>query len=257
MSLAAVAALVGACGGSDKPEATPDPATTTSTASSTTSEAPAASGSGQAGTVDAWDRDAVEYRGRDGERFKIECTPPPGKPSALWGVETYTDDSSICSAAVHVGLITFADGGEVEIEIGPGQDSYEAGTAHDVTSTRFGPYGGSFFFPAAPPGSGQFSVPKESWQRNAVEYRDKEGEQITLTCSPGGPLGSVWGTGTYTADSSICSAAVHAGIITLDAGGRVTIKIAPGEDSYRGTTANGVTTTDYGSYDGSFTFPDQ
>ena len=63
------------------------------------------------------------------------------------------------------------------------------------------------------------------------------------------------GTGTYTDDSSICTAAVHAGLITLANGGKVTIEIAPGANSYSGTTANGVTSSSYDSWSGSFTFP--
>jgi hypothetical protein len=79
---------------------------------------------------------------------------------------------------------------------------------------------------------------------------------VTVPCAPGGPLGSLWGAGTYTADSSICTAAVHAGLITLDDGGTVTIELAPGADSYDSTTANGVTSSAYGPYDASFTFPE-
>ena len=65
----------------------------------------------------------------------------------------------------------------------------------------------------------------------------------------------MWGTDTYTDDSSVCIAAVHAGLITEDEGGRVVIEIAPGEESYTGSEANGITSTDYGSWSGSFTFP--
>ena len=70
-----------------------------------------------------------------------------------------------------------------------------------------------------------------------------------------GPVGSVWGTGTYTDDSSICTAAVHAGVITPDDGGTVVIEIAPGQSSYQGSTAHGVTSNDYGEFGGSFRFP--
>ena len=59
--------------------------------------------------------------------------------------------------------------------------------------------------------------------------------------------GSVWGTGPYTLDSCACEAAVHAGIIG-DGGGLFKITKAPGQDSYSGSTANGVTSCGYGVY---------
>jgi hypothetical protein len=97
--------------------------------------------------------------------------------------------------------------------------------------------------------------PDVSWDLNAVEHRGEDGRRIAYLCPPDGELSTVWGTETYTDDSSVCSAAVHAGIINPIEGGRVIIEIAPGEDSYAGTEANGVTTQDYAEWPGSFTFP--
>jgi phage baseplate assembly protein gpV len=241
-----VCVVLGACGGDSD-----DAAGTTTTAPTTT--APSTSTSAASGGDDVWRRDATANRGKNGERFTIECT-PDGTEDSIWGVETYTDDSSICTAAVHVGLITFEDGGDVEYEIAPGLDEYDGKIGNGVLSTRYGKYDGSFVFPDAPPGSGEFTVGPESWQRKAVDYQRETGEQVTVECAPGGPVGSVWGTGTYTGDSSICTAAVHTGLIALADGGTVTIQIAPGADAYEGTTANGVTSSEYGPYNSSFTF---
>ena len=58
----------------------------------------------------------------------------------------YTEDSSICTAAVHAGLITVEDGGEVTFELVDGQDAYEGSASNGITSNDFGPYGGSFRF---------------------------------------------------------------------------------------------------------------
>ncbi len=248
--------LLAACGGSDES----DPADTTGPAPTTTS--PVATNAPSTSTTaalpsdeDAWRLNAAEYRGQDGERFTIECT-PDGLESGIWGVETYTDDVSVCTAAVHVGLITFAEGGEVEYEIAPGLEAYDAALGNGVLSERFGRFAGSFIFPAAPPGSGEFTIGAETWQRTASEYRGQNGDEVSLACAPGGPIGSVWGSGTYTDDSSVCTAAVHAGLITVADGGTVLIEIAPGADVYDSTTANGVTSGGYGSYAGSFTFPE-
>ena len=244
--------MLGACG-----KSTAKAAPSTKPAATTTTSAPTTGGTTTTAVPageDVWRATASEQRAKIGERFTINCT-PNGTPVSIWGAETYTDDSSICTAAVHVGLITVAEGGEVKYEIAAGLNEYGSGTANDVTSSRYGTYQGSFIFPDAPPGSGTFTLGAETWQRTASEYRATAGKKVDIACAPGGPLGSVWGTGTYTDDSSICTAAVHAGLITVADGGNVTIEIAPGAASYKGTTANGVTSSSYGSYEGSFTFP--
>ncbi|SLN71798.1 LCCL domain-containing protein [Roseisalinus antarcticus] len=77
---------------------------------------------------------------------------------------------------------------------------------------------------------------------------------LSCTCSPDAQAGSVWGSGPYTGDSDICTAAVHAGAIGAAGGGPVTALLAPGADAYSGSAANGVTTRDWGSYGDSYVF---
>ena len=67
-----------------------------------------------------------------------------------------------------------------------------------------------------------------------------------------GMNGSVWGSGPYTSDSCICQAARHAGVIG-ESGGVFKVSKAPGQDSYSSTTANGITSSGYGSYGTSVT----
>jgi len=99
-------------------------------------------------------------------------------------------------------------------------------------------------------------APDVDWGLNAAQYRGQDGRRIAFLCPPDGEISSsVWGTETYTDDSSVCAAAVHAGLINPIEGGRIVVEIAPGEESYDGSEANGVTSQDYGSWDGSFTFP--
>jgi hypothetical protein len=89
------------------------------------------------------------------------------------------------------------------------------------------------------------------------KYKDVPADQqkIDLTCScASGAAGSVWGTGVYTTDSSICGAAVHAGAVPAS-GGIVTVKKTAGCPSYTGGAANGVTTSPWGSFEASFYFP--
>jgi LCCL domain len=89
---------------------------------------------------------------------------------------------------------------------------------------------------------------------NATNQRGKNGQQFSYTCPANITLNSVWGTDTYTDDSRICSAAIHAGKITQAGGGLVTIEIAPGQASYVGSSRNGVTSSNYGSWIGSYFF---
>lgn len=94
------------------------------------------------------------------------------------------------------------------------------------------------------------------WYADATQYRGQDGLLVAYLCPPDGDVaGEVYGTGTYADDSKVCTAAVHAGVINPVEGGRVVIEIAPGADSYTGSEANGVTSLDYGPWDGSFTFP--
>ncbi|MFD0743114.1 LCCL domain-containing protein [Phytohabitans flavus] len=60
---------------------------------------------------------------------------------------------------------------------------------------------------------------------------------FTFICPAGGSFYAVTGTGTYADSSSICTAAVHAGVITRAAGGTVTVTPNSGTASYAGTTA--------------------
>lgn len=80
------------------------------------------------------------------------------------------------------------------------------------------------------------------------------GTQKTYTCPPGGGPSNVWGTDTYTHDSSICTAGVHAGLISLRNGGTVTVQVEAGRPAYKGSTRNGIGTSNYESWDCSYSF---
>ncbi len=92
------------------------------------------------------------------------------------------------------------------------------------------------------------------WEANAVALRGHNNERFTFTCEPNGHLNNVWGTDVYTDDSTVCSAAVHAGLITFQSGGTVIVEIRPGQASYAGTSRNGVFTLNYDGWYGSYAF---
>jgi len=72
---------------------------------------------------------------------------------------------------------------------------------------------------------------------------------ILATGTDSGPL---WGTGVYTDDSSLGKAAMHAGVLGPGEQGVVKVTVLPGQESYQGSSAHGVTSDSYGSYSGSF-----
>lgn len=64
---------------------------------------------------------------------------------------------------------------------------------------------------------------------------------------------SVWGTGVYTSDSHLCTAAVHSNVIEANTGGDVSYTMLPGRSIYCGSTREGVTAKSYiNSYSSSF-----
>lgn len=93
-----------------------------------------------------------------------------------------------------------------------------------------------------------------NWSTTAEEYEDHIGERFTFFCPPSGIAGSVWGTDLYTTDSSICTAAVHDGQITLRDGGNVTIQIREGAQGYSSSARHGIETSDFGPWEASFEF---
>ena len=199
-----------------------------------------------------WSADVKHLRGRNNQRFTYVC-PAGGTARTVWGTYTYTDDSSVCTAAVHRGLITFARGGIVTIEVRPGRSSYAGSRANGVTTRSYGSWAGSFIVVRATSAANTLTG-GSGWTANAKPYRGRNFVHYAYTCPRGGSPGTVWGSGLYTDDSSVCTAGVHAGLITLAGGGLVIIEIRPGAPSYASSSRNGIATRSYGAWSGSFVF---
>lgn len=94
----------------------------------------------------SWAENAVALRGRDGQLFSYQCGARPSSPlGAIWGLDRYTDDSPICVAALHAGLVG-SGGGAVTIQIMGGLDSFPGGERNGVVSLRYGAWPGSYMF---------------------------------------------------------------------------------------------------------------
>ncbi|HSN31020.1 MAG TPA: LCCL domain-containing protein [Kofleriaceae bacterium] len=188
---------------------------------------------------------------------RCTCSAASAKGS-VWGVDTYTQDSSLCAAAVHAGAIP-ASGGEVTVRPAAGCQTYAGLPRNGITSASWGNYPGSFYFVGKGNGAcqGVAAAPAAPVAACPSTFKDIPGvsasTQLVCDCKATPPT-SVWGSGIYTQDSSICGAAVHAGVIPTT-GGQVTVKAAPGCAKYDGSSQNGITTQGWGAYAGSFYFP--
>ncbi len=69
----------------------------------------------------------------------------------------------------------------------------------------------------------------------------------------GSTTGSVYGTGVYTTDSALATAAVHAGVLRPGETGVVRVRLVAGRSSYAGSTRNGVTSGSWNSYPTAYT----
>src|SRR5262249_40000071 len=150
---------------------------------------------------DDWDDSAVELRNEPGSRFLYVC-PAAGRKDQVFGTGVYTDDSSVCTAALQAGVIDYATGGTVTIEHLPGPASYPGSTKNGITSGNWGSYPGSFQVVGGDKGSDVAGVKMggAGWTASATRFRGQNGGRYRYICPGGGGTGSVSGTSTYTDD---------------------------------------------------------
>ncbi|MEM9213419.1 MAG: LCCL domain-containing protein [Cyanobacteria bacterium P01_F01_bin.150] len=208
----------------------------------------------------SWSQTAQDYRGQTDD-IVLYCS-ENGQFENVWGSDVYADDSSICSAAVHGGLITVADGGAIAIRLLPGQPRYVATTQNGVTSESWGSWFGSFTFTTLhDPIAGTVTVNGQSvpiqiatWQTTATQFSEREGDAIAFYCPPNGEIGSLWGTDIYRDASSVCSAAVHDSRLMTTDGGVVALIMGMEQARYQASTRQGVISQSSRSVSPSFRF---
>jgi hypothetical protein len=84
-----------------------------------------------------------------------------------------------------------------------------------------------------------------NWNTTADEYFRETGKVVVFDCPSAGIPQEIWGGPYYSYDSSVCTAAVHNGRITLKKGGRVTIQIREGLKEYKASRSNGITSQEW------------
>ena len=175
---------------------------------------------------------------------------------SVWGSNVYTDDSTLAKVAVHAGILSDGQSGVVRVVIAPGLEAYVASTANGITSASFGEWSGSYTVSnsngsqvlIAYPGSFENPI---SDVGSLTSFRDFNGGAFYFNVT-GTTSGSVWGSAFYTDDSTLAKAAVHAGVLNDGQSGIVKATIALGQSSYTGSFANGVNSSSFGEYSGSY-----
>jgi LCCL domain len=268
-----LAALIVGCGGSTPAPEAPGPNPPDSTVESVppgsggTSTTPVgASPTGAAGTEAAlglpcW-KLARNVEGEEDSSRLVRCPAGCSKGGAVWGTDVYTDDSAVCPALVHAGVLP-ESGGVASVTFVRGLRAYVGSERNGIKSNSYGDWRRSFYGqslgqdgqPSSPPPT----LPAANTARVDCSHRGtvvggKPGSSLIIICPAGCAERSysVWGSNPYTLDSNVCASAVHAGIIP-SGGGRALVTISAGEPSYAASKKNGVEGRQYGRYGSSFT----
>lgn len=215
------------------------------------------------------------YRDRVGQTFAFRVT--GAADGTIWGTDAYTDDSPLATAAVHAGVLRVGETGVVSVTILPGDDRYEGSARNGVTSLPYASFPGGYRvrpapppvgvrvypgLPGAPGGAPAAAAAPDRLRLLAASARDNPPDLSALRGRPNTVLsyvvegttgGTVWGSGPYTDDSSLATAAVHAGVLRPGEVGVVKVTLVPGGDAYQGGERNGVTSRPYGQWGGGFT----
>ena len=178
---------------------------------------------------------AKGFRPQVGKVATFVCPSDLKLDSEIWGTDVYLDESPICTAAAHAGVLTRGTSGQVTIVMGAGVQSFQGTQRNGVTSLSYGPWSSTYTF-IKNGEAGQID-----WYTSFDRVPDDFHAPITVMCPPNGNAESgLWGTDVYSASSAICLAAAHAGIITLDAGGRVTVTLQPKQETFVASLRNGI-----------------
>lgn len=187
---------------------------------------------------------AVAFRSQVGRVLTFICPAGTMTNREIWGKDVYLVDSPICTAAAHAGVFTPGVSGQVTIMMGPGTTSFEGFDRNGVKSSSSGPGDAAYsFIQNGEPG-------QIDWITTLERVPDDFHSPLTLLCPPKGHADTyIWGTDVYTSSSGICVAAVHAGVITLDTGGRVTVTLMPKQETFDARERYGISSRKWTNWD--------
>ncbi|MCC7414390.1 MAG: hypothetical protein IT495_22435 [Gammaproteobacteria bacterium] len=189
---------------------------------------------------------AVAFRGEPGRVATFVCPSTFTLNPQVWGTDVYHFDSEICPAAVHAGVLAAGTAGQVTFRMAAGTGDPLLGTTRNgVTSRSYPRADATYSF------IGNGEPGQVSWYTTYARVPDDFGSPITVLCPPNGDVTTsiIIGTDVYRDDSAVCVAAVHAGIITVAAGGRATLTLQSKRAVLAGSTRNGVTSQPWRAWD--------
>ena len=182
----------------------------------------------------------LAFRSQVGRVATFVCPSTLLANGTIWGTDRYLDESPVCTAAIHAGALTRGTSAQVTILMSADGQSFRGTARNGVTSLNYGPWESSYtFVKTGQPG-------QIDWATTLDRIPDDFRTPIKLSCPPKGSTDfEVSGTDVYTSQSAICVAAVHAGVITRDGGGAISVIPVVKQASFPATTRNGVTTTSW------------
>lgn len=77
-----------------------------------------------------------------GKTFAFKVTGSADR--SIWGTETYTADSGLATAAVHMGVVKVGETGIVRVTIVPPPPMFVSGSQNGITSSTYGTYPGAY-----------------------------------------------------------------------------------------------------------------
>lgn len=231
---ALLSTLVLGCGGAqtqNQPPVGQQPASTQSPSPPPAPEPPDAATSNHQSALDLpCAKRARDVEGDEDTSRLVRC--PAGcaeTAGTVWGTDFYTDDSAVCAAMIHAGALTSA-GGVAQITFVVGLRAYVGSERNGIRSQSYHRWKRSFYAQSlgtdGEPTTPAPALPDDGRVRIGCDHGSgivgSTGESLTVICPAG--CGSaafrLWGSNPYTSDSSICPAAIHAGVIPEAGGGR-------------------------------------
>jgi hypothetical protein len=174
------------------------------------------------------------------------------KAGAVWGDAVYTLDSDPGTAAVHAGLVRDGETKMITFWVVPSPSTYGEANRNGVQSRRWGAFRSAFVMQAAGvPAQAAKRVPVSRGVGGILE-RLQPGESAIIPLT-GSDKGTVWGSGVFTGDSHLETAAVHAGV--AEPGERCSVVVTRVDPlaRYEGSRKHGVETRSWGAYPTAFT----